>query len=372
MSVETPSSPVRQTLGSVQALRGLAALMVVIFHAAAIWRDHVGSPGRFAGPWDQGYAGVDLFFVISGFIMVWVAGDVAAGGRAAGRFLWHRVTRIYPLWWVWCGVMAGYFLLAYGQPASPDIATPGTAWGFLSGSLALWPQGAFPVLQVGWTLVFEMAFYAVFAALLLLPPRIRPLALGVWAVLLLIALKALPPPPNMPGGWPGVLAHPLCLEFLLGAAVAWIIPRWRDEGWARFLALAGGAALLFWLWRGLDVADPDFAAARVLVYGVPAALLVAALVRAELDGRLAVARSLRALGDMSYSLYLSHFIVLLALKRVLGMVGRLESASALSLVIFALIGTGLSLAIGWASYRRLERPLLRGSRKLLDRGKVTP
>ena len=365
MSVETP--PARaQRLHTIQALRGAAALLVVLFHAAAIWREHAGAPDARLGPWDQGYAGVDLFFVISGFVMVWVAGYRAPGGRQALRFAFDRVTRIYPLWWIACAAMAAYFLVSYGQPASPAMAGPDAAWGYLGASLALWPQPGLPVLQVGWTLVFELAFYAVFALLLLLPVRARPVALQLWGGVVVARLVLGPAAPAMPGSWPGVLGHPLVLEFLFGAAAAYLVGRWQDEGWSKFLAIAGALAFGVMMVVGLDVADPDFPAARVLAFGVPAAILLAGLVKAE-DGGLRVPGALRALGDQSYALYLTHFIALLALKRVLAVPGWLDGPGAASLAGFMLLGTALSLAAGWAAHHALERPLLRGARALWPR-----
>ena len=363
MSVETPSPEARR-LDGVQALRGVAALLVVVFHAAAVWREQAGAPRALIGPWDQGYAGVDLFFVISGFIMVWVAAQRPRGARTAARFAFSRATRIYPLWWVFCGLMAAYFMASYGQPAAPRAGAVRGPWAAFAGSMLLSPQGELPVLQVGWTLVFELAFYAVFALLLLLvPPRWRPAALAAWGAVLLIRLAAGGPAPAMPGSWAGVLLHPLCLEFLLGAAVGYAVAYWRDEGWAKFIALAGGLSFSAMLLAGLDVADPDFAAARVLAFGVPGALLLAGLVKAE-EGGLAVPAALVRLGDQSYALYLSHFITLLAWKRATAVPGWLDGASAASMAGFMVSGTALSLIIGWAAHRTLERPLLRGARAL--------
>ncbi|MGB6230274.1 MAG: acyltransferase, partial [Litorimonas sp.] len=218
MSVESP--PVR--LDTVQALRGVAALLVVLFHAASIWREGTGGAG-LAGPWDGGWAGVDLFFVISGFVMVWVTADRAGGARPAGRFLFDRATRIYPLWWVFCSLMGLYFLLTYGQPASPATLADGSPLSVFACSLALWPLGDQPVLGVGWTLTFEIAFYALFAVLMLLRSRWRLPLIGLWGGVLLYLLVTTPPTARLPDSWAGVLLSPLCLEFVLGAGVAaWI------------------------------------------------------------------------------------------------------------------------------------------------------
>ena len=111
---ETPIE--RTRLDNIQALRGIAALAILFYHLALFIRGGVfkGQSGFPFGAWDQGWAGVDLFFVISGFIMVWTTQSIQPGLSTARGFLWRRVTRIYPLWWFCAGIMAIYFFVAYG------------------------------------------------------------------------------------------------------------------------------------------------------------------------------------------------------------------------------------------------------------------
>ena len=127
---------IRAKLDSVQMLRGLAALFVLIYHIAQQQLHAIGAIGigatapttdlwLLSGPWSQGYAGVDLFFVISGFIMVYVTQGFAQNGRRkaanVGAFLYRRFVRIYPLWWVFASVMGGYYFLSKGQWAAPHL-----------------------------------------------------------------------------------------------------------------------------------------------------------------------------------------------------------------------------------------------------------
>jgi len=95
MSVESP--PTIKRLDHIQALRGIAALMVVVSHLLIIERKY--SVDQILGEWAVfGMAGVDLFFVISGFIMVYVMWDRPRGVKASAEFLWGRASRIYPLY----------------------------------------------------------------------------------------------------------------------------------------------------------------------------------------------------------------------------------------------------------------------------------
>lgn len=369
MSIEPVPVPLR--LNSLQALRAIAAMLVVIFHGAEIWREAVGAVG-FAGPWDRGWAGVDLFFVISGFVMVWVAGDRVAGIRTAVRFLWDRATRVYPLWWVFCALMAIYFFITYGQPASPTTETSDTAWGMFARSMLLWPQGQMPVLSVGWTLIFEMAFYAVFALLLLIPVKWRPLGLFLWGALLLYRWHFTPAYSGMPDGWMMVLWDPLCFEFLIGAAVAYCLKTVRVPA-ALALSLAAIGVITF-IAVMIFVSGFDSEAMsrnRVLGFGLPSGLIVLGVVGWEIASGGRVAGWLRQIGDASYTLYLAHFLVLLVLKRVFERIGLFTDVSALSMAGFMIVGLVASVVASLILYRLIERPLLRLARAPLAKRRAS-
>jgi len=162
-------------LSSIQALRGIAALLVLVFHIAEIQRSVIGTgPDTIwlSGWWNGGYSGVDLFFVISGFIMVYVTQNKAGSWRHSLQFLYARIVRIYPVWWVFSGIMALYFWQAYGVPADIERANiSGGLGAYLLRSVLLLPQAAVPVLGLGWSLIHEVYFYLVFALILCVPRR---------------------------------------------------------------------------------------------------------------------------------------------------------------------------------------------------------
>lgn len=361
MSIETPPAAAR--LYSLQALRGLAVLMVVIYHAAEIWHDITGQD-RIMGVWDHGWVAVDMFFVISGFVLVWVGAQKPHGVRPAVRFAIDRMTRIYPLWWIFCGLMGVYFFVTYGQPASPVQFDAGGAWMSLLKSLALWPQSGLPVLAVGWTLIFEFGFYMLFSALILVPARFRPWILLVWGVVLVFNWVTGTDSPALPGSWSATLLHPLCLDFLIGALIAYILRRMDLPLSVCILAtlagLLGFAATMMWSDPfGLDAVLRE----RVLTAGIPSGLLVLGLVGWERQGGIKWPPLFVRLGDASYSLYLAHMFVLLALKRVVvSTMGGLPPSLG-SLLLFIVIGTGVSAVASIFIYRGLERPLLTLSRR---------
>jgi peptidoglycan/LPS O-acetylase OafA/YrhL len=278
------------------------------------------------------------------------------------------VTRVYPLWWIFCSLMALYFWLTYGQPASPDLETSQTAMMAYVKSLLLWPQDALPILNVGWTLIYEVAFYVVFALLLLLPAKLRPIFLTVWAVGLLIKWAVAAPLGGVADSWATTLMDPLCLEFLMGAAAAYFIRRTTLSISMPLGFLALGIGLFgVALCLGATGVGLDFAQSRVLIFGLPAMLIVIGCVGCERADRFKAPALLGRIGDASYTLYLSHILVLLVLKRGAMAAGMFDGATPLSVTVFTVIGVSVSVVASLIIYRFVERPLLQVSRRLIPR-----
>ena len=356
-------------LKSIQVLRALAAFAVMLAHLQSIEASQSGAPGLLSPLLLAGFGGVDLFFVISGFIMVWVAADWAPGRQSALKFLFARVTRIYPLWWLFAAATAGYFLIATGVPWDAEMLANFDLSGteHLLKSFLLIPHEAFPVLTLGWTLMHEMYFYLVFAALLLLPQAYRGPALIGWGVLILIAMLS-----GATGFYADTLfalaVYPMTLEFLFGAAAGWLIKSGRT-GWAG-PALALGcagflAALLVVDFTSLEDSLPIL---RTFTFGPASALIVYAVAALELEHKplpWAHARLVQ-LGDWSYSLYLCHILVISAVARlffpIFGAEGSFDN------LVFLLVAGTAAITVAGAAYTLFERPLLtraRAARKRL-------
>lgn len=318
-------------LDNLQVLRAVAALMVTIAHAAIVAQSF-GLPvaGGAAGFYitTAGAAGVDLFFVISGYIMARYAARYARTGPAVAlQFAAERAARIYPPWW-----LALFLFWAVCSVALPGIvAAPGWDWWH---SLSLFPDLHAPagvwglLLMVGWTLCFELYFYALVALGLAFSAAWRWLVPGAVVALVLAG-------PLLPGPWARWIGNPLALEFVLGWAIAFIPATVANrEPWLPMAAgLLGVCAYLAGLSAGmsLQVEAPlilrgEAGWLRVVVWGLPAALCVLAAVQATSSGK-RVWRPWVALGDASYSLYLIHMTVLIALGALQARAGW-QSASA--------------------------------------------
>jgi len=352
-------------LDNVQALRGIAALLVVFYHIALFLREGVfpGIEGFPRGIWDRGWAGVDLFFIISGFIMVWTTQNAGTGPRAAGQFLWRRVTRIYPLWWLCAAVMAVYFFVTYGMPAAPDrVDSMGEAWTFALKSFALWPQTEPPLLGVGWTLIHEMWFYLVFAALLLLRRDWLVWGLVFWAVVTLgIYLSVGHMRVSAPVRF--VMLSPLSLEFIVGALAGLLFIRSQPKALSSLLPIAILTLASVWIiiamGIGLSLRGQTHHFSRMAVFAVPMAALIWGSSYLALRGKLNIPRALVWLGNISYSLYLTHYIVLIVVRRILRSIDVSAVPPTLINIIMVVILLVGSLITAWLTYCYFERPLIK-------------
>ena len=378
-------------LGSIQLLRALAALVVVVYHTKAIEGLMIdahggGEPTFVNGLWAKGFSGVDLFFVISGFIMVFVTGQAKGRPGTAAAFLFSRASRIYPLWWLFASVMAAYFWFAYGLPYDIDRAMGSemieqTPVLHLVFSYLLLPQPSWPVLGVGWTLIHEMYFYIGFTLILLLPFRWRGWAIGLWgAGVIAGSLAGLSAP--FAGNYVQLIFYPMTLEFVLGAFAAMLVVSGRVFRPA-LMTLAGSALFIAALvWHPDPELHPQRGLmatlqwGRVIWFGIPAAILIYGLAALDIRGRFHAPSFMISIGDWSYALYLSHMLTLSALKRIFPVAAdisenwlgvptplanllRVGTPGLADNVFFLAAGLTASLVVAWLSFRFFEKPFLR-------------
>lgn len=327
-------------LEGLQYLRGAAAAAVVAFHAAPV-----------AGlQLPYGAFGVDVFFVLSGFLMMTITDDRSR----PLDFLADRVRRVVPLYW--CALAATIALAPAGFPA------PSLTASHVAASFAFLPhpsEGApyfSPILNVGWTLNFEMFFYALFALALFLPRRLQLPALTA-AFFAVVGLRL----SGLPLGAAAFWTNPVCLEFLAGAwaSVVWHRrPRTASRtGWLLILA---AVPLVVGLYAMTPILMPFYPIVDRAPLLVPALLVLLGVLR--LEGSCGHVRRFEipaVLGDASYSIYLFHrFGIFVAA----GLAARLELGAAAAFALAALLGVALGVVVHFL----LERPLLvffKGRRK---------
>jgi exopolysaccharide production protein ExoZ len=332
---------VRSTFLGVQILRGAAAFLVLLQHNSLIMSERVLDPSLKI---EFGQSRVDIFFAISGFVMVLVTATSWGCSGVAGPFLIRRLIRIVPLYWIFTLIKI-IFVLAIPSLALSTIVTP---WHATASFLFFPDRFPEPVLQVGWTLSFEMLFYLLFASLLFV--HARPI-FWLSSFLVILAVVGL----FRTDDWPPLtkLMNPLLIEFILGMLIglATIRKQLLPVRLALVLAAISIAAILLSETLGAE-ARPI----RLLVWGVPSALLLASVVALEDWIRAWPLKWFIELGAASYSLYLLHgfvvgFIWVAASKLHLG-------HGLLSYVVYVL-AIGVSIAAAFAVHYRVELPLTR-------------
>lgn len=334
-------------LVNLQLLRIFAAVAVVAFHARlhTVVFDKSFIPGSLG--W--GYSGVDVFFVISGFIMVYIT-----AGRPIGpdEFIARRFFRVWPLYLVLTLVAAAIVLFVPAYYKGDDRPL------YILQSLLFIParrdfDGQFyPLLNVGWTLNLEVAFYALFAVSLFFKRQILALFVMVGALIgsgYVFKSDLL--------YFYGQFARGPFVEFLFGVVLAHIYrANVRIPTSVAIASLIGGIAMIIAQMPG----------ARPVVVGLPAFMVVLGALYIPAPKSLRLAECFDFLGRSSYALYLSHFIVLSVFRRTL----LNEHLGPNSIPAFVYIGSAvaLSLAIAVAIYVLLERPFdLRVSQPFLKK-----
>jgi exopolysaccharide production protein ExoZ len=302
---EISSHPGRE-IASIQALRALAALSVALVHTMGEAGAMNGTPGISPWPWLASLpweAGVDLFFIISGFVMVYSSRELFGAPGAWRLFLGRRIARILPIYW---GVTTLFLIVALAAPVALD--DPFGSWRVVIASYFFlpWqrPDGAFlPVFRLGWTLNYEMLFYVIFAGAIRFP--LRQAIMVVSAILLALVLFRAVHISELPQlmFW----GDPIVLEFIFGMLIGWIVV---TGGRIPPIGLLIGAAGLVTL-----AANPvALGVPRWLGFGLPVAALLLASLRPIRPSWLL--STLGYVGSASYAIYLTHLFVARAVREV--------------------------------------------------------
>lgn len=348
-------------LRNVQALRAIAALLVVGVHLVYDEFRIFGTGGLLQWSRQAGAIGVDLFFVISGFIMITTTWNAFAQDGAASAFLLRRALRIYPFYLI---TLSLQLMLAGAAPWALHWA-PQTPWQLFA-SFLLIPHGQDPVMVVAWSLQFEVYFYLCFALALRFARGYVPALVAAWGTLTLVAAVLSVAFPIVALQFVG---SPLTFEFLMGVAVGalaasgrLVLPRTLFA--VALVGVAGALALATHYITETATLDETFF--RALVCAPPMALLVYAAVGLEERARAIAPRPLVALGDASYSLYLWHGI---AIGFVSFVVARLHPHGRVADLVFLAAAFAVAWLGGLLVYRFIERRVIRAFRHL---GRAAP
>jgi exopolysaccharide production protein ExoZ len=339
-------------VASIQFLRFIAAALVVFDHSALALSHYAGSAisSRFLESARFGASGVHIFFVISGFIMVYTSfrrkNDV---GFSTARFLTRRFVRIYPIYFVYCALYVLFYHQVFGVSylSVPDLI----------GTLLLLPGYSQKIIGQGWTLAYEVYFYVCFAIAMIVGLKRGLFVLTAFflgSVLLRFVVDV-----GSPAAF--VFTSSLLLEFLFGA-------------WIAYTVLSGtrmpGAVALAMVAVGLVGYAAGFAFGfsrlpSMLTWGVPSALLVGGVVFVESNGKLpSFIQRWSFLGDSSYSLYLLHVLLIdalieLFLRTNTGLIGLVSQHRPLGTLALCCILVCCCTLVSLMAYQMLERVIHR-------------
>jgi peptidoglycan/LPS O-acetylase OafA/YrhL len=336
-----------------QVLRAIAATAVVVGH----FQNFTATPAtQYWIPYDKLAAtGVDLFFVISGFVMVYASESLFGRAEGPRDFVVRRIIRIVPLYWLATSV---YLVLAVAIPSlgvrySPEFIV--SSYFFIPAER---PDGSLnPIVGQGWTLNLEMLFYVIFACTLIAS---RVVAVTT-ASLVLIALVAtghfFSPSSQILALW----TNPLLLEFVMGMMAGLAYSATRH--WPRWMSgalIAAALGLLYVSWFLVDLH-------RVVGHGIPSVLLIAGATYGGYAPHGLGWRVLAIAGDGSYALYLFHAFPIHAMLKIFALSGIVVDLNR----TFCLVSTVvISILIAIVIYYLFERPVTRALRAMTSQAQI--
>lgn len=358
LSWALPSSDSNK-MRSIEGARALAALAVVLLHAADLMRvDHFSGHIGLGQIFDFGYVGVDFFFVLSGFIITYIHFFDIGNVESVPRYLWRRFSRIYPIYWVillLTVVVITLARLSAGKGFSLDIGLsdiPGTILLFMG-------TGEPKYVGVAWSLQYELVFYVVFC-ILQINSRVGATIFLAWGLYILAQAFDL-----VQFKLPLNLSSPYCLEFLFGVTVGAVARRYRLRTSPIMILpvlMAFALATIFEVYGPFGRHGPE---GRIAL-GLASAAVLATLVALENEQLLRTPRWLTRMGSVSYSIYLGHILFINVTYVILLKVGLYHKLP--EMVVF-LVGVGMALFATVLIGLYAELPLVR---TLKDRWPTRP
>lgn len=363
--------PLHVKLDSIQVMRAIGMGMVLIGHVAQILLSY-GTAPKFMGTAFNLYllTGewiLDLFFVVSGFIMVYISAGVFGKKGAGASFLFARISRIVPVYWFYTTVMV--VLILSGVLNQQIGGRPFGAMEMIKSYLFI-PYNAvppemfnprmqpWPILNVGWTLNFEMLFYVMFAGFLAFPIKRALTLFGVTIAVLMVVHLFVSPFLAVPYFW----TSPQLIKFFAGCLVGYVFLRgvyFNVPAWLCVVVMLTAITLNGWWYKSFSYTHMHEAWFHVLPALLCSVITVCAVLTPLRDK--VAPKFLSFMGDASYSIYLSHIIVLLVLVMVpMQMMGSRDFYLALGLSVVAV---PVALLVGVLSYKYLELPVTHFLRK---------
>ncbi|EKN66445.1 hypothetical protein BABA_15087 [Neobacillus bataviensis LMG 21833] len=302
----------KSTLYSLQYIRGIAATFVLLLHATSLFKvyHHYSYLNNF---FRAGYMGVDIFFVLSGFIIYFVHRPDIGNKEKLKPFLLKRFIRVYPVYWVVLLVVTPlYFLIpSFGEGFETNPM-------FIIKSWLLIPDIHFPILNVAWSLRHEVLFYIIFGLILIFNKN-RKVSYSVIALwLTTTCLLFIFMPRDIWEGqniWIKFLFNPYNIDFALGSLAAHLFVS-KENKLKNFGKLSLFFGLIWFAFSWYNQFSKIIEVHRIIAWGIPAFFIIFGLVSLESKGKLRHINILFILGNASYSIYLINYISVSFLNKI--------------------------------------------------------
>lgn len=336
--------PKQKNINTLQLIRGFAALFVVLFHATGMFKV-LNDTNYLAGAFSSGYLGVDIFFVLSGFIIYYIHSNDQTGIIPAKNFYTKRFLRVYPIYWIVLLLLLPvyYIIPSFGEEAYKNPA-------LIIKSFLLIPQ-ELNILNVSWTLSHEILFYIIFGFVLYNRKTWVKLLFGAWIIVSMFLLVFKPE-----SGIINFVFSPLNIEFAMGILIAYIIGVYKGKFDKSSILLGSILLLLTMVNDTVGLVDLH----RVIAFGIPSAFIIYGAVALEQKHNIIIPKSLKYLGDASYSIYLTHYALLSAVNKVfvgLNLFNLLGNTLAITFIVL------ITVLSGCIFHSLIEKPLLKLLRK---------
>lgn len=328
-----------RNVSGVQALRGIAALLVVFHHACQYLVSRI-DDSRGNLDFSFGAIGVDLFFTISGFVMV-ISTPKSSGLMAGITFLRKRAQRVLPMYWLATVTLGAAYFAIPSAFSTLQI----TFQDFLKSMLFLPVHDSRgylrPIVSQGWTLYFEWFFYLLFAFIVLIGAKRRvATVIGLLILAYLVGIVSL----GKSMEW--VINSPLLFEFAAGCMAGLL---WKGDAFQSFsphwLGLISLLAIIT-AYFAPHLTTTEWS--RLFYWGIPSTIILITLCTCEANGIRFKSRILSILGDSSYSVYLFHGFGIT-------LIGKLIPSLNLSFVPLMVLLSTFGVATGVTAYFLIER-----------------
>ena len=310
----------KSNLKLIQLLRGIASLLVVLMHATG----NIAGENFLGGFFNFGGAGVDIFFVLSGFIITYTSGIFSAKKSAFSLFLKRRFVRIFPVYWIICTVLlATQIVLPSFYRTHYDFTVSN-----LFNTYFLLP-GHQMINGVSWSLAYEIFFYILFSMAFLIRQKTVIVLFSISYLSLIIIFTLFNH--NLEGAnkWVSFFFYPMITEFFMGILAALVIPKLPASYALPFLIIGSCTFIGFGIYSniwGVSVPGqfgnvvPVFGYfGRVVLFGIPSFFIIVGMVRYELSRLINLHSIFILMGQASYSLYLIHLPMLAAGLKIITM-----------------------------------------------------